>query len=220
MFQIKSEAQALLKEFWILEILYLPFDSSNQKGLFKRISDINIIDGVRKQDDKILNWLYESYFQAVKKYVLNNSGSDEDVSDVFQDTIIVLYNQITADNLHLTTDLKGYFFGIARNVWSAQLRKKQKTIELEIDLPEEEETEEHYDSILERIISRVFEKLKPDQQMVLSLFSDGHSYEEIAIKMNLKNEVYARRKKYLCKEALLELVKEDPEYQEYLRFQK
>jgi RNA polymerase sigma factor (sigma-70 family) len=203
-----------------LEILYLPIDSSNHKGLFKGISDINIIEGVRKQDDKVLNWLYDSYFQSVKKYVLNNSGSDEDVSDVFQDTIVVLYNQIAADNLHLTSDLKGYFFGIARNVWNAQLRKKQKTIELEIDLPEEEDSEEQYDPILERIISRVFEKLKPDQQMVLNLFSNGHSYEDIAKKMNLKNEVYARRKKYLCKEALLELVKEDPEYQEYLRFQK
>jgi len=62
--------------------------------------------------------------------------------------------------------------------------------------------------------------LKSDQQMVLNLFSDGLTYEEIAEKMNLKNEVYARRKKYLSKEALLDLVKEDPEYQEYLRFQK
>ena len=198
----------------------MPFDSSNQRGLFKRISDINIINGVRNQDDKILNWLYDNYLQSVKKHVLSNSGSVEDVSDVFQDTIIVLYNQITEDNLNLTTDLKGYFFGIARNVWSAQLRKKQKTIELEIDLADEEESEEQYDPILERIVSRVFQKLKPDQQMVLNLFSEGHSYEEIAVKMNLKNEVYARRKKYLCKEALLELVKEDPEYQEYLRFLK
>jgi RNA polymerase sigma factor, sigma-70 family len=198
----------------------LPFDSSNQKGLFNKLSDINIINGVRNQDDKVLNWLYDNYFQTVKNHVLGNSGSDEDVSDVFQDTIIVLYNQITDDNLHLTTDLKGYFFGIARNVWSAQLRKKQKTIELKIDVPEEEGTEEQSDPILERIISRVFQKLKPDQQMVLNLFSDGLSYEEIALKMNLKNEVYARRKKYMCKEALLELMKEDPEYQEYFRFQK
>ena len=188
--------------------------------MFKKISDINIIIGVRNQDDKVLNWLYDNYFQSVKNHVLSNSGSDEDVSDVFQDTIIVLYNQITDDSLNLTTDLKGYFFGIARNVWSAQLRKKQKTIELEIDLPDEEETEEQSDPILERIISRVFQRLKPDQQMVLRLFSEGHSYEEIAVKMNLKNEVYARRKKYLSKEALLELVKEDPEYQEYFRFQK
>ena len=70
----------------------------------------------------------------LRNHVLNNSGSDEDVSDVFQDTIIILYKQISEDNLNLTTDLKGYFFGIARNVWSAQLRKKQKTTELEIDI--------------------------------------------------------------------------------------
>jgi RNA polymerase sigma factor (sigma-70 family) len=195
-------------------------DFSNHMGLFKKYSDINIIEGVRNQDDKILNWLYDSYLQTVKKYVLGNSGSEEDVSDVFQDTIIVLYNQITSDSLHLTTDLKGYFFGIARNVWSAQLRKKHKTIELEIDPPYEEESEEQYDPVLERVISRAFQKLKPDQQMILNLFSDGFSYEEISVKMNLKNEVYARRKKYLCKEALLELVKEDPEYQESLRFLK
>jgi RNA polymerase sigma factor (sigma-70 family) len=203
-----------------LEILYLPIDSSNHKGLFKKFSDINIINGVRKQDDNVLNWLYDNYFQSVKNHVLSNSGSVEDVSDVFQDTIIVLYNQITDDSLHLTTDLKGYFFGVARNVWSALLRKKQKTIELEIDIPDEGENEEQYDPILERIISRVFPRLKPDQQMVLNLFADGLSYEEIAMKMNLKNEVYARRKKYLSKEALLDLVKEDSEYQEYFRFQK
>jgi RNA polymerase sigma factor (sigma-70 family) len=198
----------------------LPIDSSNHKGLFKKYSDINIIEGVRNQDDKILNWLYDAYLQTVKKYVLTNSGSEADVSDVFQDTIIVLYNQITSDNLHLTTDLKGYFFGIARNVWSAQLRKKQKTVELEIDPTYEEESEEQNDPVLERVISRAFQKLKPDQQMVLNLFSDGLSYEEIAVKMNLKNEVYARRKKYLCKEALLELVKEDPEYQKSLLLRK
>jgi RNA polymerase sigma factor (sigma-70 family) len=197
----------------------LPFDSSNHKGLFKKISDINIINGVRNQDDNVLNWLYDNYFQSVKNHVLSNSGSIEDVSDVFQDTIIVLYNQITDDSLHLTTDLKGYFFGIARNVWSAQLRRKQKTTDLKIDLPDET-TEDQSDLVLERIISRVFQKLKSDQQMVLNLFSDGLTYEEIAEKMNLKNEVYARRKKYLSKEALLDLVKEDPEYQEYLRFQK
>ena len=203
-----------------MEILYLPSDFTNQMPLFKRLSDINIIDGIRSQDDKVLNWLYDNYFQSVKNHVLGNSGSIDDVSDVFQDTIIVLYNQITDDNLKLTSDLKGYFYGIARNVWSAQLRRKQKTIELDIDIVDEEEAEKQYDPVLERIISKVFPLLKPDQQMVLTLYSEGITYEEIALKMNLKDEVYARRKKYLSKEALLELVKEDPEYQEYFLFEK
>ena len=198
----------------------MPIDSCKQKGLFKKYSDISIIDGIRKQDDKVLNWLYDKYLPLVKSYVLNNSGSSEDVSDVFQDSIIVLYKQITGNELKLSTDLKGYFFGIARNVWSVQLRRKQKTTELEIDIPEEEDLEGINDPILERVVGRAFLKLKPDQQQVLRLYSDGISYEDIAEKMGLKNETYARRKKYLCKEALLELVKEDPEYQEYLRFMK
>ena len=210
----------LLRQFWIGEILYLPVDSSNHKGLFKKISDINIIEGVRNQDDKILNWLYDNYLESVRHYVLKNNGSKEDVSDVFQDSMIVLYSQVTEDNLNLTTDLKGYFFGIARNVWSAQLRKKQRTTELEIEPADEDDIEEINNQLLERVVSRAFQKLKPDQKMVLNLFSEGHSYEEIAVKMDLKNEVYARRKKYLCKEVLLELMKKDPEYQEYLRFLK
>jgi len=195
-------------------------DSCKHLGLFKKYSDITIIEGVRNQDDKILNWLYDNYFQQVKKHVISNSGSAEDVADVFQDTIIVLYKQITEENLNLTTDLKGYFFGIARNVWSAQFRKRKHTTELEIDLPEEEDSDIINDPTLERVVSRSFLKLKPDQQMVLKLFSEGKSYEDIAIEMGLKNETYARRKKYLSKEAILEIVKEDPEYQEYLRFLK
>jgi RNA polymerase sigma factor (sigma-70 family) len=189
--------------------------------LLKRISDSKIIEGVKKQDEKTLNWLYDNYFQTVKNYVLKNSGTTADVSDVFQDSIIILFNQINAENLNLTTDLKGYFYGIAKNVWSAQLRRKRKTTELlDIDMPDEMSHDESDESMFEKIISRAFKKLKPDSQVILTLFADGYTYEEIAVKMNLKNGVYARRKKYLSKEALIELVKEDPEYQEYLRYRK
>jgi RNA polymerase sigma factor (sigma-70 family) len=189
-------------------------------GFFKTFSDTSLIEGVRKQDGKILNWLYDNYLPAVRSYVYNNSGTAEDVSDVFQDSIITLYTQITDGKLVLETDLKGYFFGIARNVWSAKLRKQRKTTELEFDVADEEDTEGLNNLILEKVVNRAFQKLKPDHQMVLNLFAEGFSYEEIAIKMGLKNEVYARRKKYLCKEILLDLLKEDPEYQDYIRFLK
>ena len=187
--------------------------------MFRSIPDKTIIEGIRQQDDKILNWLYDNYFQTIKNHVIRNSGSIEDVSDVFQDSIITLYKQITENKLNLTTDLKGYFFSIARNLWSLQLRKIRRTTELDEDIAEED-IEEFGDPVFERILSRAFANLKPDCQTVLTLFSDGNSYDDIANQMDLKNEVYARRKKYLCKEALMELMREDPEYQEYLRFRK
>lgn len=188
--------------------------------MFKKISDNSLIEGILNQDDKTLNWLYDNYFQTVKNHVLKNSGTHDDASDVFQDSIITLYSQIKENSLILTSDLKGYFFGIARNVWSSHLRKKRDTQELDADTIADTDENDSNDPMFERIISRAFQKLKPDMQIVLNLFSDGCSYEEIAIKMDLKNEAYARRKKYLGKEALLELVRQDPEYQEYLRFRK
>jgi RNA polymerase sigma factor (sigma-70 family) len=188
--------------------------------LFKKLSDKSLIEGILNQDGKALNWLYDNYFQTVQNHILKNSGSHDDASDVFQESIITLYSQIRDNSLNLTSDLKGYFFGIARNIWSSNLRKRRDTLELDDDLIADADESESNDPMFERIISRAFQKLKPDMQEVLNLYSDGCSYEEIAVKMDLKNEVYARRKKYLGKEALLELVREDPEYQEYLRFSK
>jgi RNA polymerase sigma factor (sigma-70 family) len=188
-------------------------------GLFRKLSDKIIVEGIRCQDDKVLNYLYENYFQTVKNHVMRNSGSVEDVSDVFQETIIALYQRISENNFSLTTDLKGYFFGIARNIWSAQLRHKEKTEELNIDIPEEEENE-IYDPMFQKIMTRALNKLKPDCRTILTLYYNNVSYQEITVKMKLKNDTYARRKKYLCKEALMEFIKEDPEYQEYLRFLK
>lgn len=184
--------------------------------MFRKIPDNAVIEGIRQQDEKILNWLYDNYRQSVRHHVLKNSGSEADVSDVFQESIITLYNQISGNELKLTSDLKGYFYGIARNIWSAQLRKKERTTEIEFDLPDEEDPDESDNMILERIVSRAFQKLKADAQTILTLFSEGLSYEEIAVKMNLKSETYARRKKYLSKETLMELIKGDPEYKNYL----
>jgi RNA polymerase sigma factor (sigma-70 family) len=188
--------------------------------LFNRLSDKSIIKGIRGQDDKTLNWLYDNYYHSVKNYVTRNNGSPEDVSDVFQDSIIVLYRQICEDTLTLTTDLKGYFFSIARNKWNNSLRKKKVTLELFSDIPDDEGNEEAADLVFERIVYRAFDKLSPDFKEILTLFSEGHSYEEIAKKMKLKNETYARRKKYLGKEALIAKMKDDPEYQEFLNLRK
>ena len=183
-----------------------------------KITDKSIIEGIQLQDEKVLSYLYDHYYPTVKNHVLKNSGSNDDVSDVFQDSIIALYQQVSENGFTLTSDLKGYFFGITRNIWNAQLRQKKRVSELTFDIAEEDDSDYLSDTALEKILSRSYLKLKPDCQTILTLFYDGFSYEEIAVRMNLKNETYARRKKYLCKEALIVIIKNDPEYPEYQRF--
>lgn len=200
-----------------MEILYLLVLTGKNQRVFKKLTDNAIVEGIRLQDEKVLSYIYDHFYQTVKNHVIKNSGSIDDVSDVFQDTIIALYQQVTDNSFNLTSDLKGYFFGIARNLWNAQLRQKKRVSELNVDVVDDD-SDDLFDPALEKILSRSFQKLKPDCQTVLTLYYDGSSYEEIAVKMKLKNETYARRKKYLCKEALIEIIKQDPEYKEYQRF--
>lgn len=189
-------------------------------GVFKKFSDKNLIEGIRNQDDKVLNWIYENYLPLIRKHILQNSGNQADVSDIFQDTIIILYDQVVEGSFKLKSDLKGYFYGIAKNRWKEQLRSRKETLVLDEEISDDPESEEISSLVLERIISRAFNKLKPDYQAVLKLYSEGRSYEDIAKELDLKTETNARRKKYISKEALLEIVREDPEYQEYLGLRK
>jgi len=183
-------------------------------ALFKKYSDNDIITGIRRQDNKILTYLYDSYYDMVRDHLKKNSGSDEDVFDVLQESVVILYKQVTAGTLNLTSDLKGYFFGIARNIWNTQLRYKSRITTLDTDIVEEVDQNESNSALLEKIVARSFALLKEDCQMIINLYTEGNSYEEIARRMGLKSEEYARRKKYLCKEALMEIIKTDPEYQD------
>lgn len=181
-------------------------------GLFRKYSDSDIIDGIRRQDNRILSHLYDSYFEMIRDYLRKNSGTDDDVHEVLQETVVILYKQVTGDGFALTTDLKGYFFGVARNVWNAHLRHRSRLVPLDTDHADNSEAEDIANATLERIVARSFALLKEDCRMVLTLYGEGCTYEEIAGRMGLKTEDYARRKKYLCKEALMEIIKTDPEY--------
>lgn len=184
--------------------------------MFRKYSDKSLIEGIRLQDDKALKHIYNSYYQMVKNHVMRNSGDSSDVDEVLQESVIVIYRQITDGTMNLTSDLKGYFFGISRMVWSNLLRQKQRHSELEIDVTDEGSSSYEDDNqILERVIERAMNKMKPDCREVILLFAQGVDYSEIAIRLDFKSEEYARRKKYLCKDALIEMIKEDREYRDH-----
>ncbi|MCK7531032.1 MAG: hypothetical protein MZV63_08315 [Marinilabiliales bacterium] len=81
----------------------------------------------------ILTYLYDAYYEVIRDHLKKNSGSDDDVYDVLQEAVVILYKQVTGDGFKLTADLKGYFFGMARNIWNAQLRYRSRLTSLETD---------------------------------------------------------------------------------------
>ena len=186
--------------------------------MLNKHSDTKLIEGIRKGDDKSVSYLYDSFFDTIKSYVLKNTGTEDDAYDIFQDALMVLFKKIQLNDLEENTDVKGYVFGVSKNLWHEHLRKNRKNVEMDKELVDDFDPSDLLDTPLEQIVQRSFLKLKPECQEVLNMVIKGHDYKDIARKMNYKSEDYARRKKYLCKEALIKIVKADPEFSDYTDF--
>ena len=73
--------------------------------------------------ENAFRYLYRQFFGLVESLVVQNNGAPEDVKDVFQDGLIVLFNNAKKEGFTLSSTLKTYLYAICRNIWLMKLRK-------------------------------------------------------------------------------------------------
>lgn len=183
----------------------------------KKLTLGQIIDGIRKRDNRVLTLVYKELFPVVRYYVVSNGGTSDDAKDVFQESIIVIFKQISHNSFEIKTGFEAYLYGISRLVWLKTLRNRathDRSI-LQIEEPENSylPSENMVEEELElRLFRKYYLKLGVECQKMLRLISEGTPYEEIAVQMGYKSEKIVRNKKYKCKETLIKMIQEDPEY--------
>jgi RNA polymerase sigma factor (sigma-70 family) len=188
----------------------------------KKLTLGQIIDGIRRRDNKVLTLVYKELFPVVRYYVMSNGGTQDDAKDVFQESIIVIFKQISNNSFEIKTGFEAYLYGVSRLVWLKILRNRA-THDRNIMLLEEPESsylpsENLIEEELEmRLFRKYFLKLGNECQKMLQLISEGSSYEEIATIMGYKSEKIVRNKKYKCKESLIKMIQDDPEYRQIRR---
>lgn len=185
-------------------------------------SDEAIVKGLRLRSDYIINFVYREYFPLIKYLVNENSGSDEDAEDIFQDGLIIIYKKITDNQLTLTSSFKTYMYSVCRNLWLQKLNKRKvvmekiSDVEDYIDLPEDIMNEISNEEVeLHRLVQIHFLSLNEDCQKVLRLFMKDVSLREIGTIMGFKTEKYAKTRKYMCKEELKRRIANDPRCQKF-----
>ncbi len=183
-------------------------------------SDKEIIDGIllgnKKTHDDALNYVYKTYYPLIRNFILNNNGDDEDAADIFQEAIIILYNQIKEDKFRGDSTVKTYIYAIARNLWLKELRKHPHQLSDIADtenfsavIKEEEVDEadsEQKGTILRKLINQLGSGCK---DILIDYYYARHSMKEIMIKFGLGSEQAAKNKKYRCMKRLIELCKQN-----------
>lgn len=179
-----------------------------------------------KNEKETFKNLYNKYYKLIHNYVINNNGSEDDAKDVFQEAIIVIIRNIENNQVDKNVKFISYLYSISKYIWLKHLRKNKYLIKNNDEWNIEEVRENSYfsdtieiiDESLEKgIFQRNFLKLGKKCQELLKLFFQKFSLKEIAEKMGFKSENYVKKKKFLCKEELIKLIKQDKDYQKIIK---
>ena len=113
-------------------------DSTDEKALLK---------GLAQNDRKCIETIYKQYYNMVQSLIINNNGSSDDARDVFQETVIVLYEKAKSGTFELNCQLKTYVYSVSRRLWLKRLQQQQKYLSdinvLEDTVPVDDEIEAH-----------------------------------------------------------------------------
>ncbi len=186
----------------------------------KRLTDEEIIVGLRKRDNRVLQYIYKNSFNAVKQLVVHNAGSDSDAEDIFQEALIIIFKKLRDDDdFQLTANFTTYIYSIARLIWLKHLKqiKKIEIDPLNRDMEERIEFEEPLPvedmDLRMAIYQRTLSQIPEDCQKILRLTAEDVTSREIARRLGFRSEGYVRKRRHFCKEYLVNKIKDDAEYQ-------
>ena len=176
-----------------------------------------ILNGILENNSIIVQYIYDQYFHGIKKFIEKFGGSKDDALDVFQDGIVVIYEQLVSGEIKKITSFKGYFFSICKFKWYNMIRDGKvgefSTVDMEEILPafEFNQVSESWSDILEKerrvkVYFNSFMELSSTCQMMIRYIAYGWIIEDIATKMNF-SVTYTYRKRQVCLNNLIQLVK-------------
>lgn len=175
-----------------------------------------ILDGISASNNDVLNYIYKKFFPSIRVFIENNNGNEEDARDLFQEAIIVIYRKMKKEPLVLNCNFKTYIYSICKLLWLKQLEKRKNSSEVSsgqlLDNRLDEVTQTWEQTERYRLYQKHFQRLGPDCQKVLRMAMGKVPLKDIAKIMGYKGEKYAKKKKYQCKEILVENIKRDNLY--------
>lgn len=174
-----------------------------------QFTDSQFIDGLRSGNNEILNALYKKYYTIVLKFIVNNSGSEQAAQDIYQETIIVLYENVQKPGFELNCQLQTYIYSVAKRLWLKQLKKNGKTFLFKedeenevVDVNEDMSRHEEKENDLEKMNKSLQELGEPCATLMKDFYVYKLNMDEIAEKFGYTNADNAKNQKYKCLQRL------------------
>ena len=164
----------------------------------------------------VLNHLYKEILPRIKKMILKNNGTNDDAKDIFQDTVLIFYNQVKLNKFNEDKDIGGFMYTVARNLWINKAKKANKFVQVNDTETWESADVDALDGLISRektlAIEEVMNQIGEECKKLLKYsIYEKMSLKEIAEKMGYSSEGVAKTYNYRCKQKLVSLVKDNPD---------
>ncbi len=168
--------------------------------LKNRFSDSQLVEEIKAGNEEALVIMQKSYHTMVKSFILKNSGTEDEVDDVLQDSLIAIWRNVNKPNFSLTVKMSTYLMAIVKNLWFKQLKKKTRFTVVDESLQEKITADDiSTDHLDQHVIHKLVGELDETCKKLLSYFYfDGLENKIIAEKMGFANTDTVKSKKYQC----------------------
>ncbi|MCB0707120.1 MAG: sigma-70 family RNA polymerase sigma factor [Saprospiraceae bacterium] len=180
--------------------------------------DLELLEKLLSADSKAVHQIYDLALPAVILWIKENSGTEEDARDIFQEALLALFRRLGEREFHLSCRLKSYLRIICRNLWLTRIRDQKKNPVTALSEVEEYElsadmVERIGQSEEEQLFFKHFDKLSENCRRILQWFFDKIAMAEIARRLET-TEQYVKKRKFVCKQKLVNEIQKDPLFRE------
>jgi RNA polymerase sigma factor (sigma-70 family) len=163
-----------------------------------------ILKGLADNDKQAIETIYRQNFAMIQSFILNNSGSQDDARDIFQEAMIVLFEKARSGSFELSSQIKTYIYSVCRRLWLKRLNQMQRYSgnldNMEETVPVEEELENHEKKnadfiLMETAMSKIGE---PCKSLLDAYYIQKKHMQEIAADFGYTNADNAKTQKYKC----------------------
>lgn len=174
------------------------------------ITDQDIVQGIINRDNRIIGRIYKLYYPAIERMILSNSGSEEEAQDIFQESVMVLYNKVTQKEFELKSKLSTFLYAVSRRMWLKHLSKRGNVAtntdisDFEDILQVEDEMEKHHqiEAKYDKMNAALQELGEPCKTLLKDFYIQNLSMRDIQEKFGYTNTDNAKTQKYKCLQRL------------------
>ena len=174
------------------------------KSVKSEFNEQALLNGLAKNDAKAIETIYRNNFNMVQSFVLNNNGTYDDARDIFQEAMIVLYENVKSDSFVLTCQIKTYVYSVCRRLWlkrlqylnrfASQIESLEETVPVEEDIEQQEKQNADF-AIMERALASLGE---PCKSLLEAFYLEKKDMTHIALAFGYTNADNAKNQKYKC----------------------